>query len=108
DSNIARNVEAVVGAPASHVGCISAGDHRFGRRASGIDTSAAKKFTLDKRYLHSRSCQAICEWRPCLSSADNDRVKFVRHAKHPPRVRAEHPWHLRDEQKRNGVRLLPF
>ena len=68
---------AVIAGTARQMGRIGARDQCLGRRASGIDTGAAKELAFDNRHLPTRACEAPSERRPGLPGPDDDRIKFV-------------------------------
>jgi len=83
DIPLAAKFDAKVGGTADHVGGVGAGDHRFRRNASRVDTGTAEQLALDDRDLHAGLGQAPRQGRAGLAGTDDDRVVGCAHFNHP-------------------------
>src|SRR3954463_683441 len=79
DAHIALDSEAVIGAAASNMGRVSAGDECLGRDTSGIHTGAAKLVAFDNGDGHACGSKPRSERGACLSGPDDDGIEVSWH-----------------------------
>ncbi len=82
DLDAAGDLDAELGPAARQMRGIGAGHHGLGRRAAGIDASAAEELALDDRDLLPRLRQPPRQRRPRLAGTDDDGV-IIRHGSLP-------------------------
>ena len=76
-----RRVEddAVIGGAAGDMSGIGAGDQGLGRRAAGVDASAAEQVALDHRHRHAGPGEPDGKRGSSLTCADDDRIEASAH-----------------------------
>jgi hypothetical protein len=82
DTDVAAEEDSELGGAARQVGGMGARHQGLGRRAAGVDASAAEELALDDADLHPGRTEADREERPRLAGADDDRVEAPGHDHH--------------------------
>src|SRR5262249_46196524 len=77
DDDLARDVHTEIGRTPRHMRGVGARHQGLGRRAAGIDASAAEQVALDHGDRSSVINKALCKRWACLAGSNDDRVIAV-------------------------------